>query len=98
MSDLPSTSFPKEKIKVLLLENIHASAHELFASESFQGERWDALAACGATTQRCLWASTSTKNPSLRDTLYIENLIGPRRSRRCRKTQSAPSNITAASI
>jgi D-3-phosphoglycerate dehydrogenase len=39
MSDLPSTSFPKEKIKVLLLENIHASAHELFASESFQVER-----------------------------------------------------------
>jgi D-3-phosphoglycerate dehydrogenase len=39
MSDLPSTSFPKEKIKVLLLENIHASAHELFAAESFQVER-----------------------------------------------------------
>jgi D-3-phosphoglycerate dehydrogenase len=36
---LPSTSFPKEKIKVLLLENIHASAQELFAAESFQVER-----------------------------------------------------------
>jgi D-3-phosphoglycerate dehydrogenase len=34
-----STSFPKEKIKVLLLENIHDSAHEMFAAESFQVER-----------------------------------------------------------
>ena len=33
------TSFPKEKIKVLLLENIHDSAHEMFAAESFQVER-----------------------------------------------------------
>jgi D-3-phosphoglycerate dehydrogenase len=38
-SALPSTSYPKEKIKVLLLENIHESAHEMFASESFQVER-----------------------------------------------------------
>jgi len=34
-----TTSFPKEKIKVLLLENIHDSAHEMFAAESFQVER-----------------------------------------------------------
>jgi transaldolase len=27
--------------------------------------------------QRCLWASTSTKNPSYRDVLYVEELIGP---------------------
>ncbi|MGH3116446.1 MAG: transaldolase [Gaiellales bacterium] len=45
--------------------------------ELFQGERWEALAACGATKQRCLWASMSTKDPSLRDTLYVEELIGP---------------------
>jgi D-3-phosphoglycerate dehydrogenase len=38
-SALPSTSYPKEKIKVLLLENIHESAREMFASESFQVER-----------------------------------------------------------
>jgi transaldolase len=43
----------------------------------FRGERWDALAARGATAQRCLWASTSAKDPSLRDTLYVEELIGP---------------------
>jgi transaldolase / glucose-6-phosphate isomerase len=42
----------------------------------FSGPRWDALAAKGAQTQRVLWASTSTKNPKLRDVLYIEELIG----------------------
>jgi transaldolase len=44
--------------------------------ELFTGERWETLAAAGATKQRCLWASTSTKDPSLRDTLYVEELIG----------------------
>jgi D-3-phosphoglycerate dehydrogenase len=32
------TSFPKDQIKVLLLENVHASAHELFRGEGFQLE------------------------------------------------------------
>jgi transaldolase len=44
----------------------------------FAGERWDALAAKGATAQRCLWASTSTKNPAYRDVMYVEELIGPK--------------------
>jgi transaldolase len=43
----------------------------------FSGERWERLAAQGATTQRCLWASTSTKNPDYRDVMYVEELIGP---------------------
>ncbi len=45
--------------------------------EAFSGERWQALAAEGARAQRCLWASTSTKNPEYRDVLYVEELIGP---------------------
>jgi transaldolase len=45
--------------------------------EIFRGPRWEALAAKGATPQRCLWASTSTKNPAYRDVMYIEELIGP---------------------
>lgn len=45
--------------------------------ELFRGPRWEALAARGATKQRCLWASTSTKDPTYRDTLYVEELIGP---------------------
>jgi transaldolase len=44
--------------------------------EAFAGPRWDALAAAGARPQRCLWASTSTKNPAYRDVLYVEELIG----------------------
>ena len=45
--------------------------------EIFSSDRWKALAAKGAQTQRVLWASTSTKNPSYRDVLYVEELIGP---------------------
>jgi len=43
----------------------------------FSGPKWQALAAKGAQTQRVLWASTSTKNPSYRDVMYVEELIGP---------------------
>jgi len=45
--------------------------------EAFSGPRWDFLAGKGANPQRCLWASTSTKNPEYRDVLYVEELIGP---------------------
>jgi transaldolase/glucose-6-phosphate isomerase len=44
--------------------------------ELFGGQRWKALAARGAQTQRLLWASTSTKNPKYRDVIYVEELIG----------------------
>src|SRR5579871_3870502 len=43
----------------------------------FSGTEWDALAKKGAQTQRVLWASTSTKDPSYPDTLYVDELIGP---------------------
>jgi transaldolase len=46
-------------------------------NELFSGPAWDKLAAAGATPQRCLWASTSTKNPEYRDVIYVEELIGP---------------------
>jgi transaldolase len=45
--------------------------------EAFSGERWEFLATKGANPQRCLWASTSTKNPEYRDVMYVEELIGP---------------------
>ena len=45
--------------------------------ETFAGDRWDFLLSKGARSQRCLWASTSTKNPAYRDVLYVEELIGP---------------------
>jgi transaldolase len=47
------------------------------ARTRFSGPRWERLAAHGARPQRPLWASTSTKNPSYPDTLYVDTLIGP---------------------
>jgi transaldolase / glucose-6-phosphate isomerase len=44
--------------------------------EIFGSDRWKALAAKGAQTQRVLWASTSTKNPAYRDVIYVEEMIG----------------------
>ena len=52
-------------------------AYRLF-QEKFSGPRWKALAEKGARVQRPLWASTSTKNPTYRDVMYVEGLIGPR--------------------
>ena len=51
-------------------------AYRMFL-ESYSGARWDRLAAAGASVQRPLWASTSTKNPAYPDTLYVDSLIGP---------------------
>ncbi|CAN5642025.1 transaldolase [soil metagenome] len=52
------------------------AAYRLFR-DRFAGPRWDALAARGARVQRPLWASTSTKNDTYADTLYVDPLIGP---------------------
>jgi transaldolase len=46
-------------------------------SEIFYGDDFSRLRQKGARVQRPLWASTSTKNPSYRDVLYVEELIGP---------------------
>ena len=43
----------------------------------FSGDDWEFLESKGATKQRPLWASTSTKNPAYKDTIYVDNLIGP---------------------
>jgi transaldolase len=51
-------------------------AYRMF-TDTFGGERWTALVARGARVQRPLWASTSTKNPTYPDTLYVDELIGP---------------------
>ena len=64
--------------------------------EVFSGPRWEALAAKGARPQRCLWASTSTKNPAYRDVLYVEQLIGPTRSTPCRSRRLRPFRTTAS--
>src|SRR6202163_430487 len=76
---LPQANVEQRK----LLESVRskvAIANAKLAYERYQrifsGPRWEALAAKGAQPQRVLWASTSTKNPKLRDVLYIEELIG----------------------
>ena len=57
-----------------------AIANAKLAYEAFQrlhsGPRWENLATHGASPQRPLWASTSTKNPDYPDTLYVDELIG----------------------
>jgi len=45
--------------------------------EIFVGAEFADLRAAGARVQRCLWASTSTKDPTYRDVQYVEALIGP---------------------
>jgi transaldolase len=44
--------------------------------ELFSGSEWEEMEKAGASPQRCLWASTSTKNPEYRDVIYVEELIG----------------------
>jgi transaldolase len=43
----------------------------------FGSPRWQELAAAGATPQRPLWASTSTKDPAYEDTRYVVELVAP---------------------
>ena len=50
----------------------YARSRKVFSSPRFQ-----TLRAKGANLQRPLWASTSTKNPSYIDTMYVDELIGP---------------------
>lgn len=45
--------------------------------EIIQTDRWKALSAKRANTQRLLWASTSTKNPNYSDVMYVNELVGP---------------------
>ncbi|MGH3497755.1 MAG: transaldolase [Nocardioidaceae bacterium] len=40
-------------------------------------DRWQALEAAGAQRQRPLWASTSVKDKSLPDTMYVTELVAP---------------------
>jgi transaldolase len=51
-------------------------AYELY-EQKFATARWSALAARGARVQRPLWASTSVKDPSFADTMYVVELVAP---------------------
>ncbi len=45
--------------------------------EVFSSDRWNALDKAHANKQRPLWASTGVKDPSLKDTMYVEELVAP---------------------
>jgi transaldolase len=71
---LDEAKAPEELKGKLAIANARlAYAHYL---DAFSGSRWEYLAGKGASPQRVLWASTSTKNPAYADTLYVEELIG----------------------
>ncbi|WP_419707808.1 transaldolase [Promicromonospora sp. NFX87] len=50
-----------------------AAYEDVFSADSTG--RWAALAAAGAQPQRPLWASTGVKDPSYRDTMYVDELV-----------------------
>ncbi len=74
------TATGPDKARMLRLLGKVAIANAKVAYQSykktFSGPAWEPLANKGAQTQRVLWASTGTKNPSYRDTIYVEELIG----------------------
>src|SRR5206468_9282195 len=76
-----ATGDPREKRALEQLYGKAAIANSKMAYERwkamFSGPRWERLKKAGARTQRCLWASTSTKDPRYPDTYYVEELIGP---------------------
>jgi len=78
---IAKSATPEQRKKIDGLRGKAAIANAKLAYQIFQREfsspRWKKLEAKGAGVQRVLWASTSTKNPSYRDVMYVEELIGP---------------------
>ncbi|HSS61636.1 MAG TPA: bifunctional transaldolase/phosoglucose isomerase [Candidatus Limnocylindrales bacterium] len=78
---ISATPDPREKQALERLYGKAAIANSKMAYERwgqmFSGPRWEKLRKAGARSQRCLWASTSTKDPRYPDTYYVEELVGP---------------------
>jgi transaldolase len=68
----PSALKARGKAAIANAKMAYAAYQEIFGGDEFAD-----LRAAGARVQRCLWASTSTKNPDYPDVLYVEELIGP---------------------
>jgi len=75
-----ATSDASERRRLEALKGRAAVANSKLVYERFQAflaaRRWQLLAPAGAKVQRVLWASTSTKNPAYKDTMYVDELIG----------------------
>ncbi len=69
---------PEPEAKALMGKAAIANAKLAYqhGKKVFSSARFNALKSKGALAQRLLWASTGTKNPAYRDTLYVEELIG----------------------
>src|ERR1039457_5302427 len=78
---LKSSADPKEQALLKSLTGKVAIANAKLTyqryKEIYAGPEWTELAKKKAQTQRLLWASTSTKDPSYSDVMYVEELIGP---------------------
>ena len=74
----PAGDAAREQLAALKGQAAVANARLAYARfrEVFAGPRWEALRGRGGQLQRPLWASTSTKNPSYADTLYVDELTG----------------------
>jgi transaldolase len=68
--DVPATL--RNRLGIAIARRAYREYRRLLASP-----RWCALAAVGARPQRLLWASTGAKDPTTRDTLYVEALAAP---------------------
>jgi len=72
---------PAERARLQKLMGKAAVANAKMAYQAFlrifNGPEFADLRAAGASVQRCLWASTGTKNPNYGDVMYVEELIGP---------------------
>jgi transaldolase len=62
----------QNRLGIAVAKRTYAAYRELLDSP-----RWQTLSKAGARPQRLLWASTSTKNPSASDVLYVEALAAP---------------------
>ena len=78
---IAATADGKEKKRIARLLGKAGIANSKMAYQRYKelhsGPRWERLKKAGANVQRCLWASTSVKDPRYADTMYVEELIGP---------------------
>ena len=79
VKELPEGTPARAELESLKGQAAVANARLAYArfKQVFSSPRFEVLRARGARVQRPLWASTSTKNPAYRDTLYVDELIGP---------------------
>src|SRR6266550_3163925 len=78
---IAATTEPEERARLQRLLGKAAVANAKMAYQSFlrifNEPEFAELRRKGASVQRCLWASTGTKNPNYSDVMYVEELIGP---------------------